>query len=136
LIAIAQKLNCTIKPLIGPNAIVLGLMASGMNGQSFEFVGYLPIDNSERIKKIKELELSSNKNNSTKIFIETPYRNNQLIESLLSHCTSNTQLCIGFNITAENESIKTKTIAEWKLQKPQLDKAPAIFLIYAGNHSK
>lgn len=136
LIAIAQKLKCTIKPLIGPNAIVLGLMASGMNGQSFEFVGYLPIDNSERIKKIKELELSSNKNNSTKIFIETPYRNNQLIESLLSHCTSNTQLCIGFNITAENESIKTKTIAEWKLQKPQLDKSPAIFLIYAGNHSK
>lgn len=132
LISIAQKLNCTIKPLVGPNAIILALMASGMNGQSFEFVGYLPIDNAERNKKIKELETNSLKNNSTKIFIETPYRNNQLLDSLLSQCNNNTLLSIGFNITAENESIKTKTVADWKKNKPHLDKAPAIFLIYAG----
>ena len=132
LIAVAQKLNCQIKPLVGPNAIILGLMASGMNGQSFEFVGYLPIDNGERIKKIKELESSSSKNNSTKIFIETPYRNNQLVDALLNHCNHNTQLCIGFNITAENETIKTRTISEWKSNKPHLDKAPAVFMIYAG----
>lgn len=132
LVAIAQQLNCSIKPLVGPSSILLALMASGMNGQQFEFIGYLPIDNSERIKKIKELETSSMKNNSTKIFIETPYRNNQLLESLINHCNNTTQLCIAFNLTSSNETIKTKSIAEWKQKKPELPKEPAIFLIYAG----
>ena len=133
LIAIAQELNCTVKPLVGPSSILLALMASGMNGQQFEFVGYLPIDNHERIKKIKELELSSSKNNSTKIFIETPYRNNQLLDSLLQQCSGHTKLCIAVNITAKEERILTRSVSNWKLNKPELHKLPAIFLLYAGN---
>jgi 16S rRNA (cytidine1402-2'-O)-methyltransferase len=133
LIAAAQKMNCNIKPLVGPSSILLALMASGMNGQQFEFVGYLPIDNGERIKKIKELELSSQKNNSTKIFIETPYRNNPLMESLTKSCADKTMLCVAVNITAANENIKTQNIAEWKKKMPELHKQPAIFLLYAGN---
>jgi 16S rRNA (cytidine1402-2'-O)-methyltransferase len=132
LIAAAQKMNCIIKPLVGPSSILLALMASGMNGQQFEFVGYLPIDNGERIKKIKELELASQKNSSTKIFIETPYRNNQLLESISKTCVDKTMLCIAANITGANEYIKTKTIGEWKKKMPELHKQPAIFLLYAG----
>jgi 16S rRNA (cytidine1402-2'-O)-methyltransferase len=132
LISAAQQLNCIIKPLVGPNSILLALMASGMNGQQFEFVGYLPIDNLDRSKKIKELELSSQKNNSTKIFIETPYRNNQLLEALLKNCNVATKLCIGANITSANESIVTLSIGDWKNKKPELHKQPVIFLIYAG----
>ena len=133
LIAAAQKLNCVIRPLVGPSSILLALMGSGMNGQQFEFVGYLPIDNAERIKKIKELELSSQKNNSTKIFIETPYRNNQLVESILNTCNQKTLFCIAVNLTALNESIKTMQVNEWKTKKPELHKQPAIFLMYAGD---
>ncbi len=132
LIAAAQKLNCIIKPLVGPSSILLALMASGMNGQQFEFVGYLPIDNAERTKKIKELENASQKNNSTKIFIETPYRNNALVESLLKTCDNKTTLCIAANLTAANESVKTMTINQWKIKKPELHKLPAIFLLHAG----
>jgi 16S rRNA (cytidine1402-2'-O)-methyltransferase len=132
LIAAAQKMNCVVKPLVGPSSILLALMASGMNGQQFEFVGYLPIDNGERIKKLKELEQLSQKNNSTKIFIETPYRNNPLLESIVKSCEGNTQLCIAVNITAANEFIQTKSIQEWKKKLPELHKQPAIFLLYAG----
>ncbi len=132
LIAAAQTLNCIIKPLVGPSSILLALMASGMNGQQFEFLGYLPIDNAERTKKIKELELSSNRKNSTKIFIETPYRNNQLVESILKTCDNRTLFCIAVNLTAQNESIKTMQVGEWKSKKPELHKQPAIFLLYAG----
>ena len=132
LIAVAQEMKCIIKPLVGPSSILLALMASGLNGQQFEFVGYLPIDNTERIKKIKSLETESAKNNSTKIFIETPYRNNQLLESILQHCNQATQLCIGVNITGEDEKILTKKIIDWKKNKIELHKLPAIFLLYAG----
>ena len=131
LIALAQQMKCTIRPLVGPSSILLALMASGMNGQQFEFVGYLPIDNTERTKKIKELETQSSKNNSTKIFIETPYRNNQMFDSLVQHCHSETKLCIGKNITSENESIITKSIKDWKSSKPELHKIPVIFLLHA-----
>ncbi len=133
LIAAAQELNCQIKPLVGPSSILLALMASGMNGQQFEFVGYLPIDNLARSKKIKELEISSSKNNSTKIFIETPYRNNQLLDNIIQHCNGNTRLCIAVNITAVNESFITLPVSVWKNKKPELHKQPAIFLLYAGN---
>ena len=132
LIAVAQQLQCNVKPLVGPSSILLALMASGMNGQQFEFVGYLPIESLERIKKIKELELSSQKNNSTKIFIETPYRNNQLFEALVKNCNNVTRLCIGVNITSTGESIRTFSVADWKNKKPELHKQPAIFLLYAG----
>lgn len=132
LIAKAQELGCHIKPLVGPSSILLSLMASGMNGQQFEFVGYLPIDQHERGKKLKELEASSAKNNSTKLFIETPYRNNQLLETILQSCNGSTRLCIAANITAANEFIKTLTVQQWKTKKPELHKQPVIFLLYAG----
>ena len=132
LIKAAQEAGYIIHPLVGPSSIILALMASGMSGQQFEFVGYLPIDNTERIKKIRELELSSLKNNSTKIFIETPYRNNQLIDSLLKTCAGKTRLCIAVNLTAANESIKTHLISEWPSKLPDIHKQPAIFLVYAG----
>ncbi len=131
LIATAQELNCRIKPLVGPSSILLALMASGMNGQQFEFVGYLPIDHAERVKKIKSLETDSLKNNSTKIFIETPYRNNQMLESLLQCCQEQTKICIGINITGKEEKIETKTVAQWKKTIPELHKIPVIFLIQA-----
>jgi 16S rRNA (cytidine1402-2'-O)-methyltransferase len=133
LIAIAQEMNVEIKPLVGPNSILLALMASGMNGQQFQFVGYLPIDNNQRIKAIKDLETESAKKKCTQIFIETPYRNNQLIEALLKTCDSTTKLCIAVDITGATEWIKTKTITEWQKNKPDIHKRPAIFLLYA-NH--
>ncbi len=129
LIAAAQQMNAIIKPLVGPSSILLALMASGMNGQQFEFVGYLPIDNNEKIKRIKELEASSEKNNSTKIFIETPYRNNQLIETILKTCKPSTRFCIASELTSANEYIKTKKVAEWQKEKTDFHKKPVIFLI-------
>lgn len=132
LIAVAQEMNCVIKPLVGPSSVLLALMASGMNGQQFEFVGYLPIDNLARSKKIKELEIASAKNNSTKIFIETPYRNNQILDSIIQSCNADTKLCIAVNITATNESIISLPVSVWKNKKPELHKQPAIFLLYAG----
>ena len=131
LIAAAQEMNATIKPLVGPSSILLALMASGMNGQQFEFIGYLPIDSLERNKAITALETSSQKKNSTQIFIETPYRNNQLIETLLKTCKPSTKLCIAAELTGPNEFIKTKTIAEWKKEKTDFHKKPVIFLLYA-----
>ncbi len=132
LIAAAQQMNAAIKPLVGPSSILLALMASGMNGQQFEFVGYLPIDNGERIKAIVALESSSQRKNSTQIFIETPYRNNQLIETLLKSCKPSTKLCIAAELTGPGEYIKTKTIADWMKEKTDFHKKPVIFLLYAG----
>jgi len=129
LIAVAQQMNAIIKPLVGPSSILLALMASGMNGQQFEFVGYLPIDNNERIKSIKELEAASAKNNSTKIFIETPYRNNQLIETVLKTCKPSTRFCIASELTSANEFIKTKSIDDWRKEKTDFHKKPVIFLL-------
>ncbi len=129
LIAAAQEMNATIKPLVGPSSILLALMASGMNGQQFEFVGYLPIDSLERNKAITALESASQKKNSTQIFIETPYRNNQLIENLLKICKPSTRLCIAAELTGPNEFIKTKTIADWKKEKTGFHKKPVIFLL-------
>ena len=129
LIAAAQEMDATIKPLVGPSSILLALMASGMNGQQFEFVGYLPIDNLERNKAITALESASQKKNSTQIFIETPYRNNQLLENLLKTCKPSTRLCIAAELTGPNEFIKTKTIADWKKEKTDFHKKPVIFLL-------
>ena len=131
LIAVAQEMNADVKPLVGPSSILLALMASGMNGQQFEFVGYLPIDNLERQKAITALELASQKKNSTQIFIETPYRNNQLLDTLLKTCKPATKLCIASELTSANEYIKTKSIADWKKEKTDFHKKPVIFLIQA-----
>ena len=129
LIAIAQDMNVEIKPFVGPNSILLALMASGMNGQKFQFVGYLPIDNHQRIKAIKDLETESAKKKCTQIFIETPYRNNQLIDALIKTCNNSTKLCIAVDITGSTEWIKTKTIEEWQKNKPDIHKRLAIFLL-------
>ena len=131
LVELAQQLNVIVKPLVGPSSILLALMASGMNGQRFEFVGYLPIDNIERAKTIKEMESSSAKKNSTEIFIETPYRNNQLIETLLKTCNATTRICIAAELTGTNEFVKTKTVADWQKEKIDFHKKPVIFLLQA-----
>jgi 16S rRNA (cytidine1402-2'-O)-methyltransferase len=133
LVAAAQEMNVEIRPLVGPNSILLALMASGMNGQQFQFIGYLPIDNHERIKKIKELEAESLKKGCTQLFIETPYRNNALVEALLKNCKSSTKLCVAADLTGKDEWIKTKTIADWKKEKIELHKRPVIFLVQAFN---
>ena len=130
LIAIAHELNIEVKPLVGPSSILLALMASGMNGQQFKFNGYLPIKDPERNKAIKELESESAKKNCTQIFIETPYRNNQLTDALLTNCQPSTKICIAVDLTGDKEFIKTKTVAEWKKNKPDIHKRPAIFLLY------
>jgi 16S rRNA (cytidine1402-2'-O)-methyltransferase len=125
----AQKMNAEIKPLVGPSSILLALMASGFNGQHFCFSGYLPIDNAERVKKIKQIEEESLKGKCTQIFIETPYRNNKMIETLLQNCHASTRLCIAAELTSVNEFIKTKSIEEWKKEKIDLHKKPVIFLL-------
>jgi 16S rRNA (cytidine1402-2'-O)-methyltransferase len=131
LVAAAQEMDVDVKPLVGPNSILLSLMASGLNGQQFRFVGYLPIENQQRNNRIKELEIESRKENTTQIFIETPYRNNQLLDSLLKICMPSTKLCIAVNLTAPNEKVKTMSIANWKKNKPDLAKQPAIFCLHA-----
>lgn len=129
LVNVAQKLNVEIKPLVGPSSILLALMASGFNGQHFCFLGYLPIENAERIKKLKQIEEESSRKKCTQIFIETPYRNNKMLETILQHAKPSTQLCIAGEITSPNEFIKTKSIAEWKKEKIDLHKKPVIFLL-------
>jgi 16S rRNA (cytidine1402-2'-O)-methyltransferase len=133
LISIAHEMNVTIKPLVGPNSILLALMASGMNGQQFSFIGYLPVKDPERSKAIKEIEIESAKKNSTQIFIETPYRNNQVMEALFKNCKPLTKICIAADLTGEHECIQTKTIEQWKKEKVDLHKRPSIFLLLASN---
>ena len=105
-------------------------MASGFNGQNFTFHGYLPIDKKDRIKNIKVLEQNVFKLNQTQIFIETPYRNNQMFRSIIDNCSKDILLCIACNITSNDEGIKTKTIAQWKKSIPDLHKKPVVFLLY------
>lgn len=131
MVAIAQELDVPVKPLVGPSSLLLSLMASGLNGQQFQFIGYLPIDHTQRIKAIKDLEVESTRKNCTQVFIETPYRNNQLVETLLKICKPETRLCIAVNITGEKEWIKTKTVSEWKNSPFDFHKQPAIFLLLA-----
>ena len=125
----AHNFQIDVIPLVGPSSILLALMASGLNGQNFAFTGYLPIHKSERIKTIKKLDELTRRTNQTQIFMEAPYRNNQLIEALLKTCNNNTKLCIASNITLPNANIKTKKINEWKQIKINLHKQPTIFLI-------
>jgi 16S rRNA (cytidine1402-2'-O)-methyltransferase len=129
LIALAQEEGYRVYPITGPNSILLALMASGLNGQHFQFIGYLPISPSERDKKIKEVERKSKAEHCSMIFIETPYRNNQLFQSLINSLQQETKLCIAYHITSAEEWIKTQTIAKWKKQLVELPKQPAIFLI-------
>jgi len=129
LVSAAQQLGATVKPYMGPSSILLSLMASGFNGQGFTFNGYLPIDATERKKKIQQLEQIVTSNDIAQLFIETPYRNNQLLEAILQTCHPNTQLCIAVDITGTTESIKTATIQYWKNNKPELHKKLVIFIL-------
>lgn len=129
-VAIAQRLRLKVVPLVGPSSIIMSVMASGFNGQSFAFHGYLPVDSSERIKRIKVLEQRMYSEDQTQLFIETPYRNNKMVEDIVKNCRPQTRLCIASNITCEGEYIQTKTIKEWQGKLPDLSKIPSIFLIY------
>ena len=129
-VAIAQRKRLKVVPLVGPSSIILSVMASGFNGQSFAFHGYLPIDGSERAKTLKHLESRAYAEHQTQLFIETPYRNLKMFEDVLRTCRSQTRLCIAANLTCEDEYAVTRTIAEWKGQRPPIDKIPCIFLIY------
>lgn len=131
-VAIAQRRGLKVVPLVGPSSILLSVMASGFNGQSFAFHGYLPIEQGERTKRIKMLEQRSYAENQTQLFIETPYRNRRLLEELVQTCRPQTRLCIACNVTCDDEYICTKSIKEWKGHLPDLEKRPCIFLIYKG----
>jgi 16S rRNA (cytidine1402-2'-O)-methyltransferase len=130
IVAEAHRRGIKVVPLVGPSSILLAVMASGFNGQSFTFHGYLPIDKLERSKKIKELEALAQKNNQTQLFIETPFRNNPMLEEILRSCAPKTKLCIACDLTAETEFIQTKSIADWRQKVPDLHKRPAIFLLF------
>jgi len=130
LIRIAHQRNIRVVPLVGPSSVLLALMASGLNGQRFMFHGYLPVERNKRIIKIIQLERESVRDDQTQIFIETPYRNQRLLEALIQNCQNNTNLCIASNITLANEQIRTKTVKEWKQTVPKVDKELVIFLLH------
>lgn len=130
LVAIAQSEGLPVVPLVGPSSILMSLMASGFNGQSFTFNGYLPVEPNERTRKIRLLEQRAYQENQTQIFIETPYRNHKMIEELIRTCRPGTRLCVACDISCENEEIHTRTMAQWKKAKYDFQKRPAIFLLY------
>ncbi len=128
-VKIAHQKGITVVPLVGPSSILLALMASGMNGQNFAFNGYLPVKPNERTRAIQTLEKKVKTDQQTQIFIETPYRNNQIVADILKTCSPSTLLCIAANLTGENEMIVTKTIQQWKNHVPDLHKQPVIYLL-------
>ena len=129
-VAIAQRKDYPVVPLVGPSSILMSVMGSGFNGQSFAFHGYLPIEPGERAKKLKALEQRVYAENQTQLFIETPYRNHKMVEDILLNCRPQTKLCIAANITCEGEYIQTRTVKDWKGHVPDLSKIPCIFLLY------
>ena len=129
-VAIAQRKGLQVIPLVGPSSIILAVMGSGFNGQSFAFNGYLPIEPDERIKTLKKLEQRAYTENQTQLFIETPYRNAKMMADILKACRPQTHLCIAAGLTTKDEYIKTRTVKEWNGHLPQLEKIPCIFLIY------
>ena len=131
LVAAAQELGAIVKPYTGPSSLLLALMGSGMNGQNFHFHGYLPIDALERKKKIQALETEIKQTGVTQLFIETPYRNNQLFEAIVQNCHPNTKLCVAMELTGPDEWIKTQSVNNWKNSKPELHKKLVVFLLGA-----
>ncbi|WP_298778654.1 SAM-dependent methyltransferase [uncultured Polaribacter sp.] len=129
IVKLAHQKNIQVVPLVGPSSILMAMMSSGMNGQNFAFNGYLPIDKSERKRKLKELEKFSLDKNQSQIFIETPYRNEKMLADLKTILSPTTSLCIAADITLPTEYIKTKMVKDWKNQQPDLHKKPAIFII-------
>ncbi len=136
LVRMAHQHGIQVRPLVGPSSLLLAVMASGLNGQSFAFNGYLPTDASLRSKRLQELEQRSRKDKQTQLFIETPYRNAALLEALCQSCAANTELCIATDLTLASESIQSKTIAQWKAllaqgKMPDFNKKPTVFLFLA-----
>jgi 16S rRNA (cytidine1402-2'-O)-methyltransferase len=131
LVEAAHREGFRVVPLIGPSSIILALMASGLEGQRFAFCGYLPREKIEREKRIRELERRSRTERETEIFIETPYRNDALLASLLESCSEKTLLCVAVDLTLSSETIHRRSVHEWKTARPQLGKRPAVFLLYA-----
>lgn len=129
-VAIAQRKRLKVVPLVGPSSIILSVMASGFNGQSFAFHGYLPIDGNERSKMLKHLETRAYAEHQTQLFIETPYRNLKMFADILRSCRPQTKLCVAANLTCEGEYVVTRTVAEWKNHCPPIDKIPCMFLLY------
>jgi 16S rRNA (cytidine1402-2'-O)-methyltransferase len=129
IVAMCHNLGIQVIPFVGPSSILLSLMASGMNEQNFAFVGYLPVKDPERKKEIQRLELLSQKSGQTQIFIETPYRNHQLLKDLIANCREHTKLCIAVDITLPSEQILTQPIKNWKHAKIEMNKKPAVFLL-------
>ena len=129
-VAIAQRKGLQVVPLVGPSSIILAVMGSGFNGQSFAFNGYLPIEPEDRIKTLKKLEQRAYTENQTQLFIETPYRNTKMMADILKACRPQTHLCIAAGLTTKDEYIKTHTVKEWNGKLPALEKIPCIFLIY------
>lgn len=129
-VAIAQRQGMKVKPLVGPSSILMGLMGSGFNGQSFAFLGYLPIDAAKRAAKLKEMEHRIMREDQTQIFIETPYRNNALVSEICKSMPQHIKLCVATDITGPNESIVTRGVKQWLRQLPELHKVPTIFLLY------
>ena len=130
IVKLAHENNIQVVPLVGPSSIILALMSSGMNGQSFAFNGYLPIDQTERKTSLKRLEKLSSDHNQTQIFIETPYRNNKILEDICSVLHPNTRVCVACDLTLPTEYIKTTTVSEWKKIQVDLHKRPTIFIIH------
>lgn len=130
LVRLAHTRNIRVVPLVGPSSILLALMASGLNGQSFAFLGYLPAERNERVKRITEIELISQRLDQAQIFIETPYRNNQLLQDLVATCHPETELCVASDLTLVTESVLTRPISEWKKSLPDCNKRPTVFLLY------
>ncbi|MBR2638028.1 MAG: SAM-dependent methyltransferase [Bacteroidaceae bacterium] len=129
-VAIAQRKGLKVVPLVGPSSIILSIMASGFNGQSFAFHGYLPIKPDERSRKLRMLEQRIYNEHQTQLFIETPYRNAKMIEDILKNCRPQTKLCIAANLTCSDEFVQARTVKEWKGKLPELSKIPCIFLLY------
>ncbi|MCK9159222.1 MAG: SAM-dependent methyltransferase [Bacteroidaceae bacterium] len=129
-VCIAQQRGLKVVPLVGPSSIILSVMGAGFNGQSFAFNGYLPIEQNERVKKLKSLEQRIYSEDQTQLFIETPYRNNKMVADVLQVCRPQTKLCIAANLTCQDEYIRTLMVKEWKRQLPNLPKIPCIYLLY------
>ena len=131
LVALCHRRGIEVVPQVGPSSLMMALMASGLNGQSFTFCGYLPAKTEERRSAIKAIEKVSQSKRQTQIFIETPYRNDAMLADLLQACHPSTRICVAANITMPDEFIRTKTVAEWKKEKPIIGKRPCVFLILA-----
>ncbi|MBS7334021.1 MAG: SAM-dependent methyltransferase [Weeksellaceae bacterium] len=131
LVKVAQDKKIQVVPLVGPSSILMALMASGMNGQNFAFHGYLPIDKNERKKRLGQLEAESSKTGIAQIFMETPYRNNQMIDDLTKILRADTKICVACDITLETEDIRTRSIKDWKKEDYDFHKRPAIYVMQA-----